>query len=131
MELNKADKIYSRVYLKILNFLSFSKRSTNEITDKIGKYLFKEHIPLREKEIIKDKVISNLKSDGYIKETTDYDYSILYLDSLKKSPKPFNAINIRRFLSKKGISEEIIADVLENLDESSVYESVLKDAKKS
>lgn len=130
MELNREDETYLRVYTKLLNFLSFSKRSSKEIDEKLKSYLSKERIPLREKEDIREKVLNKLKDDGYLSGTNDEDYAALYIEGLKKSSKPFNEINIRRFLSMKGISKDIVDEALNCVDRDSVYESALKDANK-
>ena len=130
MEINKKEEVYSKVYVKVLNFLSFSPRSRKEVLERIEKYLLKINFPSREKEEIREDIISNLKKDGYLKESNDKDFSILYIEGLKKSGKPFNSLRIFQFLSKKGISKDLINKIVKDLDEDSIYESVLKDAQK-
>jgi len=130
MELNKRDEAYFKIYAKVLNFISFSKRSRKEVTDKIRAYLSKVHLSSGEKIEIQDKVISNLKNDGYLKDNNDEEYSSSYIESLKNSGKPFNILNIRRFLTKKGVPDEIIKKASEDIDSESIYDSVFRDAEK-
>lgn len=130
MELNKIDEAYSRVYFKILNFLSFNKRTKKELLDKLEKYLYKTRLSQNEKSELKERIISNLKTDGYLKDSNDEDYVSTYIEGLKNSSKPFNSIRIFQFLSKKGISKEIIEEAIGDVDNDSVYESVLRDAQK-
>ncbi|MBW6441432.1 recombination regulator RecX [Patescibacteria group bacterium] len=130
MEINKKEEVYSKVYVKVLNFLSFSPRSRKEVLERIDKYFSKINFPSREKDEIKKDIISNLKKDGYLKESNDRDFSILYIEGLKKSRKPFNSLRISQFLSKKGISKDLINELVRDLDQDSIYESVLKDAQK-
>jgi regulatory protein len=129
MDLNK-EEIFSRSYLKVLNFLSFKKRSLKEISDFVKKTVSKNHLPLREKEGMEDNIVSMLKKDGYIKDFHDSDFAASYVDSLEKSGKTFNKIKIKEFLRRKGIGSEIINDVLESVSDDQIYSSVLKDAEK-
>ena len=126
MDLNNLDKAYSRVYFKVLNFLSFSKRSESEILGKIQTYIFKTHLSPKEKEILKDRVITNLKSDGYLTESNDEDYASSYIQGLKNSGKSFNKIRVLKFLLKKGISKDIMDESLSEIEDEDIYESVLK-----
>lgn len=130
MELNKTDEAYSKVYFKILNFLSFNKRTKKELLDKLEKYLYRISLSQNEKSELRDRIISNLKIDGYLKDSNDEDYAEAYIQGLKNSSKPFNSIRIFQFLSKKGISKEIIEDAIGDIDNDSVHESVLRDAQK-
>ncbi len=130
MDLNNLDKAYSRVYFKVLNFLSFSKRSESEILGKIQTYIFKTHLSPKEKEILKDRVITNLKSDGYLTESNDEDYASSYIQGLKNSGKSFNKIRVLKFLLKKGISKDIMDESLSEIEDEDIYESVLKEAEK-
>lgn len=129
METKKEDA-YSKVYLKILNFLSYRKRSTREIEDRLDKYLRKIVLPSREKEEIREKVLSTLGSDGYLRESNDIDFVNHYISTLEKSGKSFNKIRIYKFLKDKGVPKRVIENALENIDPQVIYESVLLDAKK-
>lgn len=129
MEIKK-EEAYSRVFFQTLNFLSFSRRSAKEILEKVKKYTSKTRLSLSEKNEVEDMVIQRLKSDGYLRISNDEDYANFYIEGLKKSGKPFNSIRISNFLQKKGISREIINDLVKNLDKDSIYESVLRDAEK-
>lgn len=130
MDLNNIDKAYSRVYFKVLNFLSFSKRSESEILGKIQTYISKTRLTPKEKEILKDRVITNLKNDGYLTESNDRDYVSSYIQGLKNSGKPFNKIRVLKFLLKKGISKDIIDESLSEIEDEDIYESVLREAEK-
>jgi len=130
MEFNKIDEAYSKVYFKILNFLSFKSRSEKEVLDKVKFFVSKTNISSEEKNQLKDKILDSLKNDGYLKDTNDEDFTKLYVEGLQKSGKPFNKIRISQFLTKKGISRDIVNQALEDLDEDAIYESVLNDAKK-
>ena len=71
-----------------------------------------------------------MKNDGYLKDKNDEEYASSYIEDLKNSSKPFNTLNIRRFLTKKGVTDEIIKNVLEDIDSESIYNSVFRDAEK-
>ncbi len=129
MDLNK-EEIFSRSYLKVLNFLSFKKRSLKEILDFVKKTVIKTHLPLREREEIEDLIVLTLKKDGYIKEFHDFDFATSYVDGLEKSGKTFNKMKIREFLSRKGVDSDVINDVTESVNNDQIYSSVFKDAEK-
>lgn len=130
MEIDKKEEAISKIYVKMLNFLSYRKRSIKEIHDRIDKYAKKIALPLREKEGIKDKVLSILQTDGYIKDSNDVEFADCYVDSLKRSGKTLNEIKIYLFLNKRGVPKDIIEGALENIDSELVYESALSDAQK-
>ena len=130
MDLSNLDKAYSRVYFKVLNFLSFNKRTESEILGKIQTYVSKTQLPSKEKQILKDRVIANLKNDGYLTESNDEDYASSYIQGLKNSGKAFNKIKVLKFLSKKGISKDIIDESLSEIEDRDIYGSVLKEAEK-
>ena len=130
MEFDKKEEAYGRVHFKILNFLSFKQRSEKEVLDRIEKYLSKIHLPSREIDEIRQKVLSRLKEDGYLKDSNDLDFSTSYIRGLINSNKPTNKIKVSQFLLRKGVSKEIIQKALENLDNDFVYQSVLKEAEK-
>jgi regulatory protein len=129
MDLNK-EEIFSRSYLKVLNFLSFKKRSLKEILDCVKKTVLKNHLPLRENQEIEDRIVLMLKKDGYIKEFHDFDFSTSYVDGLTKSGKTFNKIKIKEFLRRKGVDSNVINDVIDSVSDDQVYSSVFKDAEK-
>lgn len=130
MEIKKIDQEYSKVYFKLLNFLSFKQRSEKEVLDKIRFFVSKTSLSPKEKIDIKDKVIKSLKIDGYLKDSNDEDFTTSYIEGLQKSGRTFNKMRISKFLNKKGILREIINGALENLEDDSVYESVLNEASK-
>jgi regulatory protein len=130
MEIDKKQDAYLKVYLKVLNFLSYRRRTVKEVNDRIDKYLKKIVLPSREKSVIREKVISTLKNDGYIKESNDEDFAKFYISSLESSGKSFNKIKIFQFLQKRGISKEVIESSLSEIDPGLIYENVLFDAKK-
>jgi len=130
MELDKRDAAYSKVYAKVLNFLSFSKRSKKELLDKIDKYISKSGLDSKDKKSVKEQIILALEKDGYLKDDTDVDFARSYIEGLRNSGKSLNYLKISHFLVKKGISKEIIDDFLGNLDKNLIYESALRDAKK-
>jgi regulatory protein len=130
MEIDKKEEAYSKIYLKTLNFLSYRKRSTKEISDRIDKYLKKIILPSREKVEIREKVLSTLESDGYLKDSNDKDFSKHYINTLEKSGKTFNRIKIYQFLNKRGVPKNIIENALDEIDSRSIYDSVLSDAQK-
>ena len=130
MKFAEKEEVFSQIYLKLLNFLSFSKRSRKEVLDKVEKYVSKSSISPKDKSEIKERIILALEKDGYLRDATDVDFAKSYIESLENSGKSFNSLRINRFLQKKGVSRDIINDILKNLDKDLIYESVLRDAQK-
>jgi regulatory protein len=132
MEIDKKEEIYEKTYIKVLNFLSYRKRSTKEIFDRVDRYLRKIGLSLRENNGIKDKIISTLESDGYLKSSysNDIEFAEYYISSLEKSGKTLNKIKIYRFLNDRGVPKNIIEEALNKVDSESVYQSALSDAEK-
>jgi SOS response regulatory protein OraA/RecX len=83
MELDKRDIAYSKVYAKVLNFLSFSKRSRKELLDKVDKYISKSGLDAKDKTLIKEQITLSLERDGYLKDDADVDFARSYIEGLR------------------------------------------------
>ena len=127
MEKAKLDGIYEKVYFKILNFVSYRKRSEKEISDRFSKYLSKYRLLPEEQEEIKSRIYSTLKQDGYL---DDADFASTYIREIVDFKKPLSKIKIYQFLMKKGIPKDTIEELLQLLPEDFIKQSVLKDAQK-
>lgn len=126
----KIEDVVNFVYLGMLNFLSFKPRSEKEINDKLRKYISRSHLSLREKDIVKDSVISKLRESGYLKDSIDSDFSQSYISGLINSGKTSNRKKIYQFLAKKGVDREVIEKVLEGTPDDSFLQSALRDGEK-
>lgn len=122
------EEIYSKVYTKVLNFLSYKQRSRYEIEKRLKKYLDKvKSISKKEIDEIYCEVLDQIEKDGYI---DDKYFTQTYLNTQRNSPKSKSVMQLRQFLLKKGISRELIQTELENIDDDFEIESIKKAAKK-
>lgn len=101
---------------KVLNFISYRERSRKEIKD----YLSNKGI----RREISNKVLEDLKSAGLI---DDRKFAFAWIENRNKiNPKGNFALKIE--LREKGIEEEEIEKLLENIDEKENARKVLKKA---
>ncbi|HNS71339.1 MAG TPA: hypothetical protein PKK07_01300, partial [bacterium] len=76
--------VYEKILTKILNFISYKLRTEKEITSRLDYYLRKEEKSSEEKNIIREKILNQLKTDGYINDLKLVD---VYKDSISSSNK--------------------------------------------
>jgi regulatory protein len=99
---------YQKVFLKILNFISYKPRTEKEILDRLERYFEPEKITAGEKEELKEKFLIQLEEDGYI---NDKKTAKLYLESYLGSQKPRSVSRFRQDLKKRGFKETEINDL--------------------
>ena len=118
---------YQKVFIKALNFVSYKPRTEAEVLARVHVYLSREKITTAQKTEIQEKVLEQLKNDGYI---NDKKILKLYVDSYSTLHKPKSIKRYKQELKQKGISESELGAVLGGLSESAEYEMALSDAKK-
>jgi regulatory protein len=102
--LQNADKIEA-AYQRALNLLSYRSRSEREIQQNLQKHHISE-------EIIPE-VLSRLRENNLV---NDRDFAIQWVDNRKKfHPRGKRALKTE--LIKKGISDQIIEEILQDIDE--------------
>ena len=106
MTSNEIEEITTKVYVKILNFLSYKMRSEKDVSDRIDEYLAKEHLPKEARSSAHDKIISRLTSEFYV---NDAKYVDMYVDEIVRN-KSKSIIEAKRFLFGKGIDENLIEE---------------------
>lgn len=123
-QLMKLDELYIKILEKAINFVSYKPRSVREVLTRINQYLSKSHsteLVEKDKETIIDNVIARLTELGYL---DDIHFAVSYVQSCNISHnKPFSKIRMRNFLSKKGISSEIITTALSQYSQESEQEA--------
>jgi regulatory protein len=98
-----------RVYLKVINLLSGASKSQKEIERKLTQYLYKEKLESKEKEDIKESIITRLKE---LKHYDDKKFTKEFVENLMLSSKPRSKKEISRKLFSKGVDIKIIESVL-------------------
>ena len=116
-------EILNKLYLKVLNFVSYSPRSKKEIEERLEKYIQSEKLLEDEAEEARDYVIETLTSQGYI---DDEKIAKDLLFSYQNSRKPKSSKQIKMHLYKKKLSEELISRVVSQIDTESEFESALQ-----
>ncbi len=127
MDKTKLDEIYEKVYFKMLNFISYRIRSEKEITDRLEKYLSKYHYSDTDIESIRSNTLSKLEDAGYL---NDLEFASTYIRGLVSSRKPISEMKIFQFLSKKGISKDIINNAMEDLPPEFLLQNAIRDGEK-
>ena len=98
-------KIEAKLYAKMLDFISYSFRTEKEIRDRLNFYIKKMVFhSVDDREIVADKIISDLKNSGYI---NDEEYVKRYFEGLLLSPKTKSPREASLFLYKKGVPESL------------------------
>lgn len=118
---------YQKVFLKILNFVSYKPRTEKEISSRLNVYVGKERISDLEKEELKERVLSQLKLDGYI---DDKKTGKLYLDSYLHSQKSKSTGRFKQDLRKKGFKQSDIDNLTSDIPVEQEKEGALKEGQK-
>jgi len=118
---------YQKVFLKILNFVSYKPRTEKEISDRLARYLGSEKISVEEKEELNEKILFQLKEDGYV---DDKKTAKQYLNSYLGSQRPGSISRFKQALKKKGFKETEISDLTSNISAEQEEIKALNEAKK-
>jgi SOS response regulatory protein OraA/RecX len=119
---SKLEESYSKVYGKILNFLSYRNRTQQEVVGRLEKYLSRESIPISEKKEIKERILEKLKEEGY---TDDSKFLFEYIELAQKSGKPRSILFLKRDLYRKGVPLNLVDRYLGLLPDEYEYEAAL------
>ena len=122
----KVDR-YQKVFLKILNFVSYKPRTEKEISERLKRYVNSERVSDKEAEELIKNISTQLEADGYI---NDKKTAKLYLESYLTSPKSQSINKFKQNLKKKGFKEMDIEMLTSNIPNRQEKESALNDAKK-
>lgn len=105
---------FDRIFTRLLNFVSYRPRSKKEVLGFLSKYSLSRSQ--------QEKMLSKLESYGLL---NDFEFAKWWVESrLRSSPK--GKIVLRLELIRKGLSKEIIDNVLLELDDDIEKELVLK-----
>ena len=118
---------YQKVLVKILNFLSYKPRAEREIKVKLNFYLQKEKIPQEEKEDISQKILFQLKEDGYLNDRRVAD---LFVEGFIGTNKSKSIKTLRNSMLKKGFSRQDVDSSVSRLPVESELSGALKLAKR-
>jgi regulatory protein len=110
------DELYSQIINSVLRLVSIRPRSIRELTDYINKKL-KKSGPYNQD--LFQKVLFRLMDLGY---ADDYKFALWWAE-VRFRVKPKGEYVIRQELNQKGVTREIIDQVLENLNRLSEEES--------
>jgi regulatory protein len=121
------EKAFNRAYGKIINFISYQTRTEKEITDRLNRVFLKSRLDEKEISEVKDKVWESIRELNLV---NDEEYAKTYVSGLLYSGKAKSIRSARNFLMKKGISRDIMDDVLQELGGDFEKEAAQKDAQK-
>jgi regulatory protein len=103
-------ELYSKIYGRLLSFISYKHRTQTELSDKLDKILENyKSLSLDDSTEIKNEIIQNFKDQKYI---DDEFYATEYVKQKINSKNPYSKNEIKNFLYKKGIPRDIIQDSL-------------------
>ncbi len=121
------EELYVKSFNKVLDFISYQTRTKKEIQSKLNTLFQKsvESIPLREK--LKDRIIERLEELNLF---DDFSYAQSYVKQKTESNKPASSQKIKEFLYRKGISSQIIEDVLAEYDNGTQLKGAIYFAEK-
>lgn len=117
------DETLNKLYLKVLNFVSYSPRSKKEIEERLEKYIQNEKLLDSEKDEARKHVLDALTNQGYI-DDEKIAKNLLY--SYQNSSKPKSSKQIKMHLYKKKLSENLINRIISEVDPESELESAIK-----
>ncbi|QTU82797.1 RecX family transcriptional regulator [Carnobacteriaceae bacterium zg-C25] len=115
---------FQRLYSAGVNYISYRMRSEKEVRDKLAKLLdvSEDETVINTQQKMIELAIKQLKSDGYINDTL---YAQAFVEeSLNVSGK--GEFHIRRKLKEKGIAQEIVAQVLNEIDDDTQNDTALQ-----
>ncbi len=110
-------EIYTQIYNKTLDFISYSQRTQREIEQKLDKLLAKqestEDNALTNEQLaeIRTEVIQALTEEGHV---DDVKYANLYTQQQMTAKNPSSKLEIGQFLYKKGVAREVADEALVN-----------------
>lgn len=111
-----------KLFTKSLFFLKFRARSEKEIRNYLSSYLQKHKIILTNQHEIIEEVVKRLKDLKFI---NDYDFAKAWVESrLETKPKGEKVLNFE--LKQKGITQEIIDEVIENASKKYSSDNLIK-----
>lgn len=111
-------EIYNRIYDRALSYITGSMKSQKQLRDKLKEVLYKKkgiwfkEDYYHEALLHIDNVISKLESFGYI---NDLEYARVFVENRNRN-KPRSILQLKQELVLKGISKNIIDDVLAGFD---------------
>jgi regulatory protein len=106
-------------YQKALHFLSYRPRSENEVQSNLRKHNFSDEVTLA--------VIDRLRRNHLL---NDLDFARSWVEN-RSDFRPRGRQALKLELRQKGIADEVVEDVLDNLDEDALaYQAALKQSGK-
>lgn len=105
----KEENDFQKIYLKAVNYIAYQMRSTKQVKDKL-------HL-LKVDDETQKRVLNKLEENNFL---NDAEFAKLLVASYLQK-KDVGNYKIAKKLKQKGISEEIINQVLLNIDEEVAY----------
>lgn len=95
---------------KILNFLSFRPRSEKEVKDKLKEIAYKDRdLEKDQKTDLVEAVFDKVKN---LKFVNDFDFGKWFVEQRREAKKPSGTYKIKTELFKKGLTKELINELL-------------------
>jgi regulatory protein len=105
------DKAYTRVFEKVINYLSYRPHTVFEIKTRLSKYLANEKLSEEVLEVAHAKILSRLDELGYLNDTgAAYEF----VQSAISSSKPRSRRKLYASLANKGFDSHTIKAALGN-----------------
>ena len=117
------DEIYQRTLAKILDFISNRARTVFEVERKLDKLIVGDVVKINRN--IKAGIMEKLSQ---LKLLNDSQYAKDYLNEKINSSRPVGSGAIKKFLYRKGVSSELIKDIVSDFsakDENEAIEKLL------
>jgi len=103
-------RVYNNLKSGVIRFLGHKPRTSFEVKSFAKKYLEKTDLPEEEHSALIEEVLSLLEESRYV---DDLDYAKSYILEQQRRPLPRGPRYIYQFLSKKGLSPNVIRSSLE------------------
>lgn len=120
------ESVHNNIYLKILNFVSYKRRSEKEIDDHLSKYS-ERYSDFPDLDNIVSEIRSSLETDGYYNDVT---FAEMYIDGCINSSVSTSPAKMRDFLYKKGISRELSESAMSRVGSEDVLKMAQRDGER-
>ena len=116
------DDLQSKILSKILDFISYQRRSERELKEKLNLHLLKYVSDENLREVLKEKILGKIRELGLVDDAA---FAKAYVSGQLLSRNPAGKFKLKQFLFKKGIPSEIIHDALESYESPKELEGAL------
>jgi SOS response regulatory protein OraA/RecX len=121
------DELYTKTYVKLLNFISYKARTVRETVTRAYKYLEKAKLSDQDKEALITRITDQLKEEGYL---NDQKLADTVLAGYQSSSKAMSVRKLKTAFMKKGLERGVLDNVFSHDHSDLELDHALKDAEK-